>query len=103
MAIVGMVLATAIDEGNAATLEVEYDDSVMRLTAVRCNNNTSRSVVISVVKQSNGRLYNATFPPNSNTFISVPPNPSADRINVSLNPQGRLIGIEVMAFQFASS
>lgn len=96
MAIVNRVVSVMVDDvsGLSATISVDYDNVAMRITALRVNNPTSRAILCTAQKTANGRIYSSTFPAGENTFISVPNNPSADRISISLDAQGRIVGIQ---------
>lgn len=71
--------------------QIDYDAS-NRITAVRCINNGDTDVYGEVVQDVNGRKGGATFLAHTNTSISVPTG-VAGRINISINAQGRLVGV----------
>ena len=99
MATVTRILETRVDDlsGLAATCSFDYDDQAMRITAFRVENPTQRAISATLIKQSNGRIYNQTFPAGQTTFISIPQNPPTDRIGLTLDVQGRPVGYDFTA------
>lgn len=97
MAIVNRIIATMPDDvsGLVANLSVDYDDSTLRITALRANNPTSRAILLTARRISNGRIYNVTFPAGqADSFISIPGSPPADRLAITIDERGRLDGVE---------
>jgi hypothetical protein len=95
MATINKAITSMRDDisGLTAIISVDYDDTSLRVTALRVNNPTSRAISATAIKTSNGRIYNSTFPANQNTFISIPTNNPSDRIDVTV-VNGKLSGIE---------
>lgn len=96
MAIVRKTIATLVDDvsGETATISVSYDDTALRITQFRVENPTSRAISATLIKQSNGRVFNTTFPAARTTFITIPASPAVDRVGVGLDSRGRLTGVE---------
>ena len=94
MATVTKTMATLVDNNQTAIVEVDYDDVALRLTALRVVNNTARDVLAMATKQANGRVYSTTFPANQTTFIPIPNTPPADRVGITIDAQGRIVGVE---------
>jgi hypothetical protein len=93
MAIVTKNLAILFDNGNTATVELDYDDGTMTLVTVRCRNQTARAVVVSGVATATGRSFSQTFAANQTSTQSIPQN-QANKLDVTIDARGRLDGIE---------
>lgn len=89
------VLEGSGDPGTGFTVDLQYDDALLRLTEVDINNNLTvngqpASVFCMVVRDSDGRIYSRTFG-QGQTTLSIPTG-GAGRITVTLNSRGRLDG-----------
>lgn len=100
MATVTRNIGLLVDGEDQAIAQVDYDDALLRLTAFRMINNTAIPVVGTVIRDSNGRIYSTTFPARRTTFISIPTNGAQDRIDVVINSNGRINGVNY-SFYFA--
>ena len=79
-------------DGGNVRVEIDYDAS-RRITALRCVNGSGLALYAEAVQVSNRRKYASTFLPNSTTEIPVPTG-TAQRLQLVLNAQGRLDGVE---------
>ena len=79
--------------GLVATAEVDYDDALLRLTVFRLVNPTARAIEGTVVRTSDQRAYTREFPAAATTVLAIPQQ-AASRVPITLDPRGRLLGIE---------
>lgn len=104
MAAVTRVLGRAVDEttGTQAVLQVDYDDSTLRLTAVRVINPTSKAFFVTARRASGGgQTYTLNASAGQTTEQTIPGNAAA-RLGVSIDAQGRLGGVDY-TFGFGSA
>lgn len=73
--------------------EVDYDDVNLRLTALRCINNSPNQVWAQATQLSNRRTYQKTFDANSTTEINIPTG-VANRLNITITPSGKIDGVD---------
>ena len=76
-----------------ATVQIDWDDALLRLLAVRCINGTPVAVLAKGTVQKNGRNFSITFPANATTAQNIPQNAAA-RLDVTVDAQGRVDGVE---------
>lgn len=93
MALVTKTLAVISDEGINAVVELDYDDVALTLVTVRCINPTARALVVSGVATSTGRSFSRTFAAGQTTEQAIPQQ-QAQKLDITINPQGRLGGVE---------
>lgn len=73
--------------------EVDYDDTNLRLTTLRCINNSDLPCWGKVLKNSNGRTYQMTFPANQTTTLNIPTGAS-QRLTITIDANGRIDGVD---------
>lgn len=95
MATVTKAIAYIVDDANGLGVEVQidYSDTALRVEVLRVVNNGTRPLSVTAIRQSDGRLYQGEFPPARTTEIAVPQTGSG-RFDISVDAQGRLLGIE---------
>ena len=96
MAIQTRTLGVAVDEttDTIATLQVDYDDVALRLTAVRILNPTSKPTFVTARRASGGGpTYTMNGAPGQTTEQAIPGSAAA-RLGVSIDAQGRLDGVD---------
>lgn len=93
MAILTKDMGILTDNGNVATIEVDYDDVALTLVRVRCINGTARAVIVSGTVLKNGRSFSQTFAANQTTEITLPQNTN-NKLDITLNPQHGIDGID---------
>lgn len=72
---------------------IDYDDALLRLTALRCINNSTELAWGRVTNLQTNRSYEQTFAANQTTEISIPGN-AAQRLNISIDANGRIDGCD---------
>jgi hypothetical protein len=90
MAIITKTLGN-FDNGNVV-FELDYDNVNLRLTALRCINNTSQAAYGQARKTSNGRAYDMRFGPGT-TVIAIPTQ-TATRLTITIDARGRVDGVD---------
>lgn len=94
MAIVTRVMAGDGDPVRGyVRFEVDYDDVNLRLTALRCINNSTEACWGKVLKNSNGRTYERTFAANTTTTLTIPTG-AAGRLTITITPNGKIDGVD---------
>ena len=83
----------AWDTGELATVELDYDDVLLRATAIRVINGAPRAVIIDASRSDKSVSYSQEFPANDTTEILIP-GASQNRLGVSIDERGRVDGIE---------
>jgi len=78
--------------GENVSFQYDYDDATFFMTAFRCINNGDHAVFAMARQVSNGREYSSTFPIGT-TEITIGTN-AAQRLELTLDPFGRLDGVE---------
>ena len=73
--------------------EVDYDNVALRLTALRCINNSTEAAWGRVTKLSNGRTASRVFPANQTTVITIPTGAS-QRLAITIDARGRIDGCD---------
>jgi hypothetical protein len=73
--------------------EIDYDDVLLRLLAVRCVNDSDHTCRASLTQIANGRTYTRDFAPHTTQSLSIPTN-VAGRINVTIDARGRVDGVD---------
>ncbi len=58
-------------DNEVVLVQMDYDDTTMRVTAARVINNSANSIYIKLTRTSDGLVYEHTFPANSTTSISI--------------------------------
>lgn len=95
MATVTVTLGILTDENNkTCTLQYDYDDVALHITAARIINNTPRQCFASLTDNVNNRTYAHTFAANVTQSISIPTGANT-RLRLIALPNGRLDGVEV--------
>jgi hypothetical protein len=96
MAIQTRQLGTLIDDknGGIATLSIDYDDALLRLTAIHLINNTTFSVFCTAIRTNGtGQRYVINVPPGQR-FDQTIAGGSQARLNVTIDAQGRVDGVD---------
>jgi hypothetical protein len=74
--------------------EVDYDDTALILTTLRCINASSEPCFGKATLVSNrNKVYSATVPANTTREIAIPTN-QANRLDITIDEHGRLDGVE---------
>lgn len=73
--------------------EIDYDDVLLRLTALRCVNESTEATFGRVINLETGREYSQIFPASQTTEISIPGN-AAQRLNITITPNGKIDGCD---------
>lgn len=95
MATVTVTLGILTDESNkTCTLQYDYDNVTLNITAARIINNTPRQCFASLTDNVNSRTYAHTFSANATQSISIPTG-ATTRLRLTLLPNGRLDGAEI--------
>lgn len=91
-------LASFQDE--SIVFEIEYDDVTLRISALRCINNSGQAGYGELIRQSDGLVYGQRFGAGT-TFIQIPTNSQASRMTFFFSPThpGSIDGIEAR-FEF---
>ena len=74
--------------------EYDYDDATLRLTALRCVNNTSQAAYGKATQTSNGRTHERTFGADQTTAVAIPTG-AAQRLQLVLGSNGKLDGVSI--------
>ena len=92
MAIATVLIGQAYDSdtGQYVTVELEYDNTLLRATGVICTNPSQNSIFVEVTRDSDGHAYSKTFGPG-NTRLDIPTGAAA-RIPLVFNSRGLLDG-----------
>lgn len=96
MAIQSRVLGSLLDEtnGGTATLRVEYDDALLRLTLIEVVNGTTLPVAFTARRTSgSGQTYTRTVAAGVTDSVSVPGN-AQNRLGITIDSRGRIDGVE---------
>ena len=89
-------------EGQEASIIYHWDDATVppRVVDIVISNPTSRPVLWDMTSTSNGRQYSGTIPANTPaTTVTLNNNSAANRLNITVRPDGKIDGIE-KHFQF---
>lgn len=84
MATVTKQIASFQDE--SIRFEIEYDDVTLRISALRCINNSGQAGYGELIRQSDGLVYGQRFGAGT-TFISIPTNSQATRMQFTIDPE----------------
>lgn len=91
-----MAIATktlgGFDDG-LCRFELDYDDVNLRLTVVRCINNTAQPASAQATATANGRTATRIFAANSTVELAIPTGPTT-RLDVTIDGRGRLDGVD---------
>lgn len=96
MAIQTRELGRAVDEtnGTAAVLSIDYDDALLRITAVHIVNPTTKAVFATARRASGGgQVYTLNAAAGQNVDVSVPGGAQA-RLDVTIDARGRVDGVD---------
>lgn len=94
MAIQTKVLAVLPwDADLVARLEIDYDNADLRIRTVRVVNPAPRGLIVTAARTNGTRTYSATAPANQTTTVTVPTT-AANRLQLVVDAQGRLDGVE---------
>ena len=81
-------------DGGYVEWQIDYDDARLRLTAVRCINNSTSIAWGKAVSVANpSRSYSTTFPANQTTVINIPTGAS-QRLDITVDARGRVDGVD---------
>lgn len=94
MAIATLKLASINSPAGDVTLTLEYDDALLRATAVICDNPSIDDVSFSITRDSDGRSIERTFGQGMDQRLDIPTG-VAGRINLVINSRGRLNGYSI--------
>lgn len=78
----------AIFDGGNVIFELDYDDVVLRLLAIRCINGSNQPAFGRATALANGRTYSRTFDANQTTEQAIPTN-AANRLDITIDARGR--------------
>lgn len=83
----------SFDNGNVR-FEIDYSDTLLRLLAVRCINNSTipASATVTAVSQPT-RTYTRTFAASQTTVLNIPTT-AATRLNITVDARGRVDGVD---------
>lgn len=104
-AIMAIQIATAwrgVTQGQEASIIYHWDDATVppRVVDIVISNPTARPVLWDMTSTSNGRQYSGTIPANTPaTTVKLNNNSAANRLNITVRPDGKIDGIE-KHFQF---
>lgn len=94
MALVTKVLAILPwDETTVARLEMDYDDTDLRVRTVRVVNPAPRGLLVTASRTDGSLSYNATAPANQTTEQAISTG-AAQRLQLVVDERGRLDGVE---------
>jgi hypothetical protein len=94
MAIITKVMGGDGDpERGYVKFEVDYDNVALRLTTLRCINDSTEDCWGKVVKLSNGRTYEHVFPALTTQEFAIPTN-TAQRLTITVDERGRIDGVD---------
>lgn len=94
MAIATLKLAAVNSPQGDVTLTLEYDNSLMRATAVICDNPSQDDISFTITRDSDSRAISRTFGPGIGQRLDIPSG-VAGRINLVINSRGRLNGYSI--------
>jgi len=85
-------LATIFTDFGDVTMILEYDNTLLRATAVICSNPTPQPARFDITRDSDGRNISHTTPPNTIGERTNIPTGVAGRIDLVFNSRGGLNG-----------
>ncbi len=95
MAIQTKTLGSVSDtDGTQATLQVDYDDQLLRLTLVRVINGTGRTARVTATAVANpSRTYTLNAAPHQTSTQNIPTG-AQTRLDVTVDARGRVDGVD---------
>jgi hypothetical protein len=79
--------------GGVATLDYVYDDVTLLMISVTIVNGTSQTAHLEAQSTANGRSYQTDVPPGQTQTTTIPGG-AANRLQLTVTPNGRLDGVE---------
>lgn len=93
MAILTREMGRCFDQGAAAVLTIDYDDALLRITAVHLVNPTSLPVYATARRgDGSGQTYTLNAAPGQTVDVAVPGGAQA-RLDITITANGRLDGV----------
>ena len=94
MAIITKTIGEAVEVAGTATLQIDYDDQRLRLTAIRIiNTHPSLTARLSATSTSTGATFTLDGPPNQTSAQGVPSG-QASKFGVTIDSRGRVDGVD---------
>lgn len=79
--------------GGVCIFEFDYDDVELLIAAIRCINNGDYPAWGMATCLATDKTYDATFPANKTTEISLPTSIS-DRLDITIREDGKIDGVD---------
>lgn len=73
--------------------QYDWDDSLLRLTQIRCTNNSVFPTRGTIIIQKNGRSFTALVAPGGSLNQALPTSPAA-RLEITVDSRGRVNGLD---------
>jgi hypothetical protein len=94
VAIVTKTLGEAVEAAGTATLQVDYDDQRLRLSAIRIiNTHPTLTARLTATSTSTAATFSLDGPPNQTSVQNVPAG-QASKFGVTIDSRGRLDGVD---------
>lgn len=94
MATITKTLGEAVEVAGTATLQIDYDDQRLRLSAIRIiNTHPTLTARLSATSTSTAATFSLDGPPNQTTSQNVPAG-QASKFGVTIDAQGRVDGCD---------